>query len=179
MYRSRRRLEPKIPSNATELYLLLPTTTFGKFHKSTVSVNDQTALIFFSDKMRELIPQIPDIQFDGTSYCVPKQFYQLWTIFVTVERHTLPAIHCLLTGKEEGLYRCIMEIILLKRADAQSIYSILIDCLKEKYIQINKLVGMGFDGAVTFSGKNTGVQARMKNNSPHVSLHTVIAIYFS
>ena len=111
MYRSRRRLEPKIPSNATELSLLLPTTTFGKFHKSTVSVNDQTALIFFSDKMRELIPQIPDIQFDGTFYCVPKQFYQLWTIFVTVERHTLPAIHCLLTGKEEGLYRCIMESI--------------------------------------------------------------------
>ena len=88
MYRSRRRLEPKIPSNATELSLLLPTTTFGKFHKSTVSVNDQTALIFFSDIMRELITQIPDIQFDGTFYCVPKQFYQLWTIFVTVERHT-------------------------------------------------------------------------------------------
>ena len=59
--------------------------------------------------MRELIPQIPDIQFDGTFYCVPKQFYQLWTILVPVERHTLPVIHCLLTGKEEGLYRCIMK----------------------------------------------------------------------
>ena len=58
----------------------------------------------------------------------------------------------------------------MKRADAQSIYSILIDCLKENNIQINKLVGMGFDGAATFSGNNTGVQARMKNNSPHALL---------
>ena len=60
-----------------------------------------------------------------------------------------------------------LEIIPLKRSDAQSIYSILIDCLKEKDIQINKIVGMGFDGATTFSGKNIGVQARMKNNSSH------------
>ena len=111
MYRSRKSLEPKIPSNATELSLLLPTTTFGKFHKSTVTINDQTALIFFSDKMMDLVSQAPDIQFDGTFYCVPKQFYQLWTIFVRVERHSLPAIHCLLTGKEQGLYKCIMESI--------------------------------------------------------------------
>ena len=111
MYRSRRSLEPKIPSNATELSLLLPNTTFGKFHKSTVSINDQTALIFFSDKMSEVIPQTPDIQFDGTFYSVPKQFFQLWTIFVTVGKHSLLAIHCLLTGKEEGLYKCTMESI--------------------------------------------------------------------
>ena len=60
-----------------------------------------------------------------------------------------------------------LEILRLKRADAQSIYYILIDCLKEKNIQINKLWVMDFDGAATFSGKNTGVQASMKNNSPH------------
>ena len=52
-----------------------------------------------------------DIQFDGTFYCVPRQFYQLWTIFVTVGRHSLPAIHCLMTGKEQGLYKCILESI--------------------------------------------------------------------
>ena len=52
-----------------------------------------------------------DIQFDGTFYCVLRQFYQLWTIFVTVGRHSLPAIHCLMTGKEQGLYKCILESI--------------------------------------------------------------------
>ena len=51
----------------------------------------------------------------------------------------------------------------LKKADGQSIYSSLINWLKQRNIQICKLVGMGFDGAATFSG----VQARMKKNSPH------------
>ena len=59
------------------------------------------------------------------------------------------------------------DIIPLKRADAESIYSTLIDWLKLKGIQVSKLVGMGFDGAATFAGKNTGVQARLKKNSPH------------
>ena len=40
----------------------------------------------------------------------------------------------------------------MKKADAQSIYSSLINWLKQRNIQISKLVGMGFDGAATFSG---------------------------
>ena len=36
MYRSRRRSQPKIPSNAIQLSDMLPTTAFGKFHKTTV-----------------------------------------------------------------------------------------------------------------------------------------------
>ena len=36
-----------------------------------------------------------------------------------------------------------------------------------KNIQISKLVGMGFDGAATFSGKHKGVQSLLKKNSPH------------
>ena len=111
MYRSRRRSQPKIPSNAIQLSDMLPTTTFGNFHKRTVSLDGQTALIFFSDKIVDLMPQMNDIQFDGTFYCVPRQFYQLWTIFVSVGRHSLPAIHCLMTGKEQGLYIRILESI--------------------------------------------------------------------
>ena len=37
------------------------------------------------------------------------------------------------------------EIVPLKKADAQSIYSSLINWLKQRNIQISKLVGMGFD----------------------------------
>jgi hypothetical protein len=59
------------------------------------------------------------------------------------------------------------DIIPLKKADAESIYSTLIDWLKQKDIQLTKLVGMGFDGAATFAGKRTGVPARLKKNSPH------------
>ena len=37
------------------------------------------------------------------------------------------------------------EILPLKKADGQSIYSSLINWLKQRNIQISKLVGMGFD----------------------------------
>ena len=45
------------------------------------------------------------------------------------------------------------EILTLKKADAQSIYSYVINWLKQRNIQISKLVGMGFDGEATFSSK--------------------------
>lgn len=60
-----------------------------------------------------------------------------------------------------------IDIVPLKKADAQTIYSTLVECLKAKSIQLTKLVGMGFDGAATFSGKRNGVQSLLKKNSPH------------
>ena len=60
-----------------------------------------------------------------------------------------------------------IEIIPLKKADAQTIYETLVVCLKVKGVQISKLIGMGFDGAATFSGKHNGVQTILKSNSPH------------
>ena len=61
----------------------------------------------------------------------------------------------------------LMEIVHLKQANAESIYSALIECLKEKGLQVSNVVGMGFDGARTFSGIKTGVQTRIKKVSPH------------
>ena len=49
-----------------------------------------------------------------------------------------------------------LEIIHLCQANAESIYSALVECLKEKKLQIIKIVGMGFDVASTFSGKRSG-----------------------
>ena len=47
-----------------------------------------------------------------------------------------------------------MEILPLKKTDAQSM---LLEWLKKKDLQCNKLVGMGFDGAATFAGRKSGV----------------------
>ena len=60
-----------------------------------------------------------------------------------------------------------LEIVPMKSTDAKTIYSALIQFMKDKNIQISKLVGMGFDGAATFSGKHNGVQSLLKKNSPH------------
>ena len=59
-----------------------------------------------------------------------------------------------------------IEILPLKKANAESINSALVDYCREKNIQLGRLIGMGFDGAVTFSGDKTGVQRRLKELSP-------------
>ena len=60
-----------------------------------------------------------------------------------------------------------IDLLPMKRTDAESIYSALVECLKSKNIQLSNLIGMGFDGAATLSGKKSGVQARMKKYPPH------------
>ena len=77
-----------------------------------------------------------------------------------------PSIFC--RWVEDGVpVEHFLEIIHLKRADAETIYSSLVDCLKLKNLQVKKIVGMGFDGANTFSGNRTGVQARVKKLAPN------------
>ena len=46
-----------------------------------------------------------------------------------------------------------IEIISLKKVDAKTIYENLIESLKNKNTQLSKFIIIGFDGAVTFSGK--------------------------
>ena len=62
---------------------------------------------------------------------------------------------------------CFLEIVPLQKADAVSIYTALVTCLKGENLLLGNIVGMGSDGAATFSGKKTGVQARLKKHAPH------------
>ena len=55
-----------------------------------------------------------------------------------------------------------IEILSLKKANAESIYSSLVEHCREKNIQLGRLIGMRIDGAATFSGEKTGVQRRLK-----------------
>ena len=63
-----------------------------------------------------------------------------------------------------GGFRCSLP---LKKADAEGIYLALVKCIKDKNLEVGNIVGMGFDGAATISGKKTGVQARLKKHAPH------------
>ena len=60
-----------------------------------------------------------------------------------------------------------LEIVHLKKANEDSIYFALVECLKEKQLEVSRIIGMGFDGASTFSGKKTGVQTGIKKIAPH------------
>ena len=83
---------------------MLVTSTFADNFKFSVTRGGQTAVVFFSDEIRTLFNETTNIQFDGTFQTVSNQFIQLWTIFVSVGRHTMPAIHCLMTFKSLELY---------------------------------------------------------------------------
>ena len=55
----------------------------------------------------------------------------------------------------------------MKKANAKSIDSELVEYSREKNFQLGRLIGIGFDGAAIFSGDKTGVQGRLKEFSPH------------
>ena len=63
--------------------------------------------------MKTFLTDVTNVQFDGTFYTVPVQFCQLWTIFVAVGRHSLAAIHCLMTSKSQELYSMILENLVI------------------------------------------------------------------
>ena len=58
------------------------------------------------------------------------------------------------------------DVLPLKEANAESITTVLMDYLVKKELSLSHLVGMGFDGAATFSGRVNGVQSRIKKHSP-------------
>ena len=49
----------------------------------------------------------------------------------------------------------------------QEVSSLHYQCCRGKNIQLGRLIGMGFDGAATFSGDKTGVQRGSKEFAPH------------
>ena len=81
MFRTRKGLYLNIPASALEFSHLLTTTKFAVKFKATVQLEHRKAVIFFSDKLLDIFADISGLHFDGAFYTVPKQFYQLWTIF--------------------------------------------------------------------------------------------------
>ena len=85
------------------------------------------------------------------------------TDVTTIEELTI-CCHWVESGVPEEHF---IEILPLKKSNAESIYSALVEYCREKNIQLGRLIGMVFDGAATFSGDKTGVQRRLKELSPH------------
>ena len=70
--------------------------------------------------------------------------------------------------EENGVaFESFLKIIPLKRTNAETIYTAITNCLKSKGLQVSNIIGLGFDSAATFSGRKTGVQARLKKHAPH------------
>ena len=111
MYRARRMIQPKIPLTANKFIDMLPTTPYMEHFKFAARSGDQIAAVFYSEQMSTFLAEVTNVQFDGTFFTVPKQFFQLWSIFFSVGCHSLPAMHCLMSSKSQDLYIAILEKI--------------------------------------------------------------------
>ena len=60
-----------------------------------------------------------------------------------------------------------LTVLHVKSTDSEAITDTLTSFISEKNLDYRKLVGQGYDGAATFSGNRTGVQARMKVHAAH------------
>ena len=56
---------------------MIPSLQFGIYFKGGVEVGCDVGMVFFSDKMATTLSGVEDVNFDGTFYRVPSQFYQL------------------------------------------------------------------------------------------------------
>ena len=70
------------------------------------------------------------------------------TDVTTIEELTI-CCHWVKSGVPEEHF---IEILPLKKVNAESIYSALVEDCTEKKIQLGRLIGMGFDRAATSSG---------------------------
>jgi len=67
---------------------------------------------------------------------------------------TIEELSVVIRWVENGLpVEHFIELVPSRKADACTIYETLTDCMKKKGLVISNMIGMGFDGAATFSGR--------------------------
>ena len=108
----RRRVEiPGNPKTPQEFEKMLVQTRFVSNFRGMVTIPEGFAAIFASDLMLTTLKRTKNINFDGTFHVVPKLFYQLFTIFIQEGHHALPAVHVLMSQKNESLYLAVLRKI--------------------------------------------------------------------
>ena len=64
MFRARRSSQPTTPKSAIAFCEQLPTTNFAMNFRATIILDERIAVIFFSEKIYNMIGDINNIQFD-------------------------------------------------------------------------------------------------------------------
>jgi len=76
-----------------------------QFFRGTVNTSDGgTACTFASTAQLDLLSASSAVHFDATYKTMPRQFYQLFTIFVARQQYLFPVCFILMTRKTEELY---------------------------------------------------------------------------
>ena len=82
MYRARREIEPTIPRSAAEVCKQIQSTQYAVYYRGEVTVGSEIGVILYSDILSQVLTEVEDIQFDGSIYTIPMQFYQLWARYL-------------------------------------------------------------------------------------------------
>ena len=108
----RRRIElPKLPSSAEEFSELVIQSPFSSNHRLTIREGNETAVLFASDQMITKLKEAETVHFDATFKVVPRIFYQLLTVFIRYKGHVIPALHILMSAKNEELYTAVLSAV--------------------------------------------------------------------
>jgi hypothetical protein len=114
MYRARRTAQPKVPSSAEEFATMMSDPAghaFNENFKAAVSDGADLAVLFMSSIILPRLVNIRNVFYDGTFFCVPRMFYQCFTIMALFGDHCLPVIHVLMSGKSQTLYEAVVNKI--------------------------------------------------------------------
>jgi len=117
MYKRRRKQLPSIPSVAEDLPVKIVGTSYAtcmgeEFFRGNVSSDDGGfACLFATETQLNLLKASSDLFMDATFQTVPKQFYQMFTLFVEIDGFIFPTCYVLMTRKTTQMYTAVFTKI--------------------------------------------------------------------
>ena len=111
MAKRRKTRFPRLPNTPEEFQENILQSRFIDCFRGSVTLaeNEGTAVIFISDLIMTKLVDAKKINYDTTFFVVPKNFYQLFTIFFHHDGHSFPCIHVLMSRKTETPYIAVSK----------------------------------------------------------------------
>ena len=75
-------------------------------------MGEDIATVFLPEEMKEVLRTCTEVSFDGTFFCCPIQYSQIFTLFAVVQEKTFPCVTILMTAKNQALYEAVFRKIL-------------------------------------------------------------------
>ncbi len=115
LHRAQRRGQPTVPGDAAEACRLMQEEGAEEFGLNLQMVLDDEAgdiaQVFYSEDMERFASNIQHVNFDGTFFVVPSQFYQLFTVHFEYLNHSFPFFYALMTRKSASLYAKVFDVL--------------------------------------------------------------------
>ena len=93
LYKTRRKELPKLPPSFSDIVIpdhLQNSATNERFLQKSAEIGDKKIFIFTTPKLMECLCRSSAVFVDGTFYCAPSPFSQLYTLHGTINGQTLP-----------------------------------------------------------------------------------------